>query len=142
MGAGGEVVGYIAFAAVKYVGYSATATILNRAYGTQKNIWKVGLVRTGIGVLFGAAFGGAWMYLSHHYPPNVADPILTWLFFAPLLPIRLVEWGLLIHLFFDRGLVRRRKDLEYAAYGIVWSFVLDALGIVFAFVVPGGFWVC
>jgi hypothetical protein len=63
-------------------------------------------------------------------------------FFGVLIPIRLAEWSLLIHFFFDRGLVQRGRDLEYAAYGSLWSFVLDAVGILAAFVVPGGFWIC
>jgi hypothetical protein len=63
-------------------------------------------------------------------------------FFGLLIPIRLVEWSLLIHLFFDRGLVRRARDLKFAALGSLWSFALDGVGVMSAFVIPGGFWVC
>ena len=40
------------------------------------------------------------------------------------------------------GLVQRARDLKYAVFGTLWSFVLDAVGILAAFVVPGGFWIC
>jgi len=63
-------------------------------------------------------------------------------FFGLLIPIRLAEWSLLIHVFFDRGLVQRARDLKFAAVGSAWSFVLDAVGVISAFVIPGGFWVC
>ena len=78
------------------------------------------------------------MRFDHNWPDWLAAAV----FFGLLIPIRLAEWSLLIHLFFDRGLVERARDLKFATAGSLWSFVLDAVGIFSAFVVPGGFWVC
>ena len=134
--------GFGYFAVVKFVGYSAAALVLRRAYKTPANPWKVGLARTGIGLVAGGLFGGASILIGTHFQnewPGWVTPII---FFGFLIPIRLAEWSLLIHLFFDRGLKQRDKLLDFAALGSLWSFVLDAVGVVASFVVPGGFWIC
>ena len=143
MPAGQGVVGYIAFAGVKFAGYTLAAFALKKAYPSAgTSTIKVGLARTGIGIVAGALFGGIWLLLSTRFEDSWPDWMAGSVFFGLLIPIRLAEWSLLIHLFFDRGLVQRAKDLKCAAYGSLWSFVLDAIGIVAAFVVPGGFWIC
>ena len=77
-----------------------------------------------------------------HFENKWPDWMAYFVFFGLLIPIRLAEWSLLIHLFFDRELTQRGRDLRYAARGTFWSFLLDAVGIGAAFVVPGGFWIC
>jgi hypothetical protein len=142
MPAGPEPLGFVYFAGVKFVGYSAAALVLRRAYKTPANALKVGLARTGIGLVAGYIFGGTCILLSAHLKSRLPGWVAISAFFALLIPIRLAEWSLLIHFFFDRGLIQRDKLVDYAALGSLWSFVLDAVGIVAAFVVPGGFWIC
>ena len=142
MAAGPGPIGFAAFAGVKLAGYLAASSFLQGRYKTSRSVWLVGLVRTVIGVVFGVAFGGFWILLASRYETRWPDWLSGTLFFGILIPIRLVEWSLLIHLFFDRGLVQRARDLKYAVAGILWSFVLDGAGILLAFVVPGGFWIC
>jgi hypothetical protein len=143
MPASAGAVGYVAFAGVKFVGYTMAALALKKAYkSASAGTIKVGLARTVIGLVAGALFGGIWLLLSMRFENKWPDWMAGLVFFGVLIPIRLAEWSLLIHLFFDRGLVQRARDLEYAAYGSLWSFALDAIGIVSAFVVPGGFWIC
>jgi hypothetical protein len=142
MPAGPGPIGFAAFAGVKFAGYVLASSALRAAYKSSQNVWKVGAARTAIGIGFGAAFGGIWILLSTRLENRWPDWLAGTAFFGLLLPIRFVEWSLLIHWFFDRGLGQRTRDLKYSMLGILWSFVLDAAGIVFAFVVPGGFWIC
>ena len=134
--------GFAAFTGVKFLGYAVAGSVLTNVFQSPRNAWLVGLARTGIGLAAGTLFGGIWILsgaLFHNRWPGWAAALL---FFGLLIPIRLAEWSLLIHFFFDRGLVQRARDLKFAATGSAWSFVLDAVGIVSAFVIPGGFWVC
>jgi hypothetical protein len=64
------------------------------------------------------------------------------LFFLGLLPVRVGEWLLLLRLAF--GQCSRHKAIAARAvgYGILVSYALDAIGIMAAFVLPGGMWVC
>lgn len=143
MPAGPGPIGFVAFAGVKFVGYTVAALALKKAFpSASAGAAKVGLARTGIGLVAGTLFGGIWLLLSMRVEHWWPDWMAGFVFFGVLIPIRLAEWSLLIHIFFDWGLVQRARDLEFAAYGSLWSFVLDAVGILAALVVPGGFWIC
>jgi len=131
---GGEPVGFGAFVLVKFAGYTAAGHLLRKAYDSPANAWKVGAVRTAIGVAAGSAYFAAWLHLKIDVSPAV--------WFLGLCPIRVLEWGLLLRIFFEPRLLRTARSWEYTVYGIVWSFMLDAIGVAAAFVVPGGVWVC
>lgn len=142
MPAGPGPIGFAAFIGVKFLGYSVAASVFTNFFQSTRNVWLVGLARTGIGLVAGTLFGGVWILSStlfHNKWPGWAAALL---FFGLLIPIRLAEWSLLIHFFFDRGLVQRVRDLKVATVGSAWSFVLDGVGVISAFVIPGGFWVC
>lgn len=142
MPAGPGPIGFAAFTGVKLLGYSVAASVLTNFFQSTRNAWLIGLARTGIGLVAGTLFGGIWILLGTLFQSRWPDWAAALLFFGLLIPIRLAEWSLLIHFFFDRGLVQRARDLKLAGVGSVWSFVLDGVGIVSAFVIPGGFWVC
>lgn len=142
MPAGPGPIGFAAFTGVKFLGYSVAASVLANVFQSPRSAWLVGLARTGIGLLAGTLFGGIWILLGTLFHSRWPDWAAVLLFFGLLIPIRLAEWSLLIHFFFDRGLVERARDLKLAGAGSAWSFVLDGVGIVSAFVIPGGFWVC
>lgn len=135
-------IGFAAFTGVKILGYSVAATVLTNVFQSSRNAWVVGLARTGIGLVAGTLFGGIWILVGTLFHGKWPASAVALLFFGLLIPIRLAEWSLLIHFFFDRGLVQRAKDLKIATVGSAWSFALDGIGIVSAFVIPGGFWVC
>jgi hypothetical protein len=140
MPAGPGPLGFVAFSGVKLVGYTIAALVLRKAYAKpSSNPILVGLARTAIGLIAGVSFGAVWLLaIRYRSISDMAAP----LFFIVLAPIRMGEWSLLIHLFFDRGLTERGRDLKYAALGTGWSFVLDGIGVGAAFVIPGGFWIC
>ena len=57
MPAGPGPIGFLAFSGVKFLGYTAAAVVLQRAYQSTRNPWVVGLGRTGIGLVAGALLG-------------------------------------------------------------------------------------
>jgi hypothetical protein len=143
MPAGPGAIGFAAFTGVKFVGYTIAALTLKKAFSpADSNVFKVGLARTGIGLVAGTFFGGLWILLFTRFENRWPEWMAASVFFGLLIPIRLAEWSLLIHFYFDRGLLQRAKDLKFATLGSLWSFVLDGVGIMAAFVVPGGFWIC
>lgn len=137
-------IGFAAFAGVKAIGYTGAAAVLKRGYQAlapvKSNIVTVGLTRTGIGIAAGLVYGGLWIAAASQLrnPPD-SLPIY---YYAFLLPVRLAEWTFLIWLFFDRTPHDRVRMWKYIAFGTICSYVLDAIGVGAAFVIPGGFWVC
>jgi hypothetical protein len=135
---GPSLLGFTYFVGIKAGGYCAAAGVLNRLYAdtpgpAQQPALAVGLTRTAIGITAGVTYGALWIAANIHSAS---------LYLAGLLPIRLAEWLALIWIFYDRPLVLRTQDAKAIAGGTVWSYVLDAIGIGAAFVLPGGMWVC
>ena len=63
-------------------------------------------------------------------------------FYALLAPIRILEWLLLLALFYRRQLWSLRNALGYSLLGTGWSYLLDLPAILAMFVLPGGAWIC
>ena len=134
--------GFAYFVGVKFVGYTAAAFAMRKvAYPNfGGSVIKVGGARTLVGVVAGTAYGALWFFLLTKVFRNADQNEIY--YFAALLPVRIGEWLWLVHLFFDKGLIDRRKAFRLVAGGSVWSYCLDAIGIGAAFVIPGGIWVC
>ena len=129
------------YTGIKAIGYTAAAIGLNRIYENNRaSSIKVGLVRTGIGVGVGVSYGIAWFFIADKLHINGDAASIA--FMTPLFPIRLVEWGLLIKIFYDGQLSNRSRLWKCSIAGTVWSYCLDAIGIAAAWVLPGGIWVC
>jgi len=137
--------GFLYLTAVKAAGYTAASVVLKFGYGLRRApkppVWAVGLTRTGIGLVAGAIYGGLWILAMNKLNTFTTESTEA-LFYVLLLPIRLAEWIFLIWIFLDRGLQQRARMWKYAAFGTICSYVLDAIGVGAAFVLPGGFWVC
>ena len=130
--------GYATFCAIKFAGYTAAAHFLSMSYNRDDLAsWKVGAVRTLIGMAAGAAYLGLWMVIDH----RVFSPSGNWLYLVGLLPVRIAEWWLLIWLFYDRKLREPAKDWRMVGLGTIWSYVLDAPAIA-GFIATAGFWIC
>ena len=124
---------YIAFSAIKLIGYSVAGLYLSRQYSnSESNFLIVGLFRTLLGVVFGVTVGiiGFW-----------ALDVALMVFLIGLIPIRFFEWWLTIRLFFDRNMENKRKLYNNSGIGIAWSFVLD-IPAIFGFLATGGLWIC
>jgi hypothetical protein len=135
MAFGSSTLGVAYFAGIKLAGYSAFAYRINRDQSlTQPRPVVIGLTRAAIGIGVGVSY--AW--LVSHWTVNNGRV----LFYAGLIPVRIVEWLLLLWLFYRDvpGLVRRRT--RYLAEGVGVSYLLDLPAAFAAFALPGGFWIC
>ena len=129
--------GFACFSAVKLAGYSAAAWYFKRRYArSDLSSWKIGAARTALGLVVGASYGAIW-WLAGKWTAN-SDLV----YLALLFPIRLGEWSLILWLFFERQQLMRRRLLANSLLGTAWSYVLDAIGIFAALVIPGGIWIC
>lgn len=124
------VLGYLAFAAIKFAGYTFAARFLNETYAKKANSWAFGAVRT----LVGMSVGGALYVITEYTKVG----FLT--LYAALLPIRVVEWFAVIALFYDRGVADKKRLLKCSSAGMVWSAVLDLPAAVIGFL-SAGVWI-
>jgi hypothetical protein len=132
---GPDAMGVLYFCGIKFAGYTAMAAVLRRRYpGATAAPWRVGLVRT----LIGLAAGTGVMLLAGQLqviPASVAFHVL-------LLPVRIAEWLLLLRLFHERPEWRWPRALRWASIGYAWSCLLDVPALVAVLLLPGGVWIC
>ena len=135
--------GYATFCAIKFGGYTVAAHFLSMHYDrSEVSAWKVGAVRTLIGMTAGAAYFGLWFVVDRGgYHPGGGFGSSPFPYLAGLLPVRIAEWWLLIWLFYDRELREPAKDWRMVGLGTLWSYVLDA-PVIAGFIATAGFWVC
>jgi hypothetical protein len=128
-------IGGLAFVAIKFAGYSVAGYQLRKQYETPSvNHFAFGAARTIPGIIAGVSFA------SLTEDMEIARSELG--FFLWLLPVRLLEWLLVIWLFFQYKQVHASRLVKHSFLGALWSYVLDAPAIGSVFVVPGGMWVC
>jgi len=140
MPGGGGALGFAAFAAVKFGGYTAAGELLNRRLSPNAppRAVSIGVVRLAIGLVAGMSYGAFFAFLA---PSNEAMARIVPLFFLALFPIRLLEWFILLKLFFRRE-TAGSPPWKWMVVGTAWSFVLDGLAVAAAFTIPGGLWIC
>jgi hypothetical protein len=139
---GAEVPGFLYFTGVKLAGYTAYSHYLrnmlddpsDRGFGRT---FKIGGTRTLIGLAAGLSYG-ALAWATHLFDRGDASTVI---YLLGLLPIRIAEWWLLLWLFFPMK-NEAGKIGKGVTFGIIVSYLLDALGILAALVIPGGAWVC
>jgi hypothetical protein len=118
--------GTVIYASIKILGYSLFAKYLNSLFAKQNNIWKVGLIRTAIGVVLGIlhnAFFLSFLNVSMGRSPIGGED--TILYFALLILLRIFEWGLIIFWFYEKKLLSNYRVAVAIALGVIWSFILD-----------------
>ena len=126
------VIGYFGYCAVKFAGYSLAAHFISQRYQTKRNPFLVGGTRT----LIGMSVGVAYYFLLGLLRPHSA--LLAGL---GLVPVRFMEWWLLLWLFYDRRLEQRRKGWRTVVLLTIWSFILDVPALI-GFFATGGLSVC
>jgi hypothetical protein len=116
---------------VKFFGYSLAGRVLNRAYSsTAHSAWKIGGIRTLIGVVVGGVFTGIWILLDgmgvfQNLGWNMGRIGSSVFYLAALFPIRIGEWFFTIWYFYDRSREKLGKDILFTFIGIIWSYALD-----------------
>jgi len=131
-------IAFVAFVGVKFVGYTAAAKLLQRTYeAPQVKVLKVGSARTALGIAVGLAYGSIWTFAT----PHSGDSTWLW-YFLGWVPVRMGEWSLILWAFFEKKDPDWTRLLIFAGLGSLWSYVLDAIGVGTALVIPGGMWVC
>lgn len=147
MPAGPDALGFVYFAAAKFAGYSAFCRVVIQPNCEEiasdgvktPSAWKAGGVRTGIGLVLGAIVGLGFWKIPYFALGHTLD---TPLFFLVLIPVRIAEWALLLRWIYRDFHFGPRQNAFIVAVGIVTSFALDGLGVLAAFILPGGVWIC
>jgi hypothetical protein len=138
MPAGPSIIGGATFLAIKFLGYRYAGVKLNAAYAeippVPPNLF--GAIRAGLGLIVGVGFAVTAMQW------NVSHAEILW--FVLLLPVRLLEWSLVIWIFYERklGRVNHARFTRCVMVGSLWSFILDLPATLSMIVVPGGMWIC
>lgn len=138
-GASNPELGVIAFGAIKLAGYCLAAKVISKAYQKKPpQVFAIGLTRTVIGVAFGCAYMAALSSLSTE---STDFDSIGAAFLIGLVPLRMVEWFILLVVFYDRRLVHRARAVDVIGGGTLWSFLLDVPAIV-GLISVVGFWIC
>ena len=125
------ILGYPLYAAVRYFGYTLSARVVGAIlHRRDVGVWRVGLIRTGIGIVVGAVYTMMWAALASRgvfesLPLGGGRGGGLPYYLLGLVPIRTLEWSWLIWFCFDRQFERPGRDALCVVLGVVWSFVLD-----------------
>ncbi len=109
---------YVVFTAVKAAGYTVVASRLGKKYDKNLHPAFVGVTRAVLGL-----GGGALCALF-------AGGMLSFALY--LIPIRLLEWWLVLLVFYDRSLRNWKRHLRISAVCTACSFVLDVPALALA----------
>ena len=147
MPAGPAALGFAYFAAVKVAGYSSYCRwaiqprLPSSAPGASAppNALWAGTARTLLGIAFGAVAGLAFWKIPY---TSTHDAAADTLFFAMLIPVRILEWWLLLRILYRHFPLSAAPSRHLIGFGILVSFALDLIGIAAAFILPGGIWIC
>jgi len=128
-------IGIATFGTVKFLGYSGFAWMIK---GKFKECRSHPLVIGGVRTLIGIGFGCAYMFLFNLATFQGDSGLL---YYMGLFPVRMVEWSLLIWLFFDRKLEDPMRLLGFAVIGVLISYLLDIPAFI-GLIMTGGLWIC
>jgi len=129
-----------AIASVPVCDYSSTHFADSTAFADPPSAFQAGAARTVIGVLVGSVVGlSIFSGLLDRLPSNQTT---TLIFFALLVPIRILEWRFLLWWMYREFPFSPGTRGRLVTLGILTSFALDAIGILAALVIPGGIWIC
>jgi hypothetical protein len=133
----GNVASYVAFAVVKAGAYTAYVSMLHRRFQIPHNSVLVGTVRTAIGMAVGGAYFVSVSLPTGDPPMELLGLPLYWL---SLVPLRVLEWLVLLRLFYRERLTRRQTTLSIV-WGLVVSYAADVPAVL-GWIAFGGLWIC
>ncbi|MFC1749533.1 hypothetical protein ACFL2V_12080 [Pseudomonadota bacterium] len=118
--------GSLIYLVIKVVGYSFYAKYLNRLFSKENNIWKVGAVRTLLGVVLGVIHNAvlfSTLNISMGRSPIGGED--TFIYLLLLILLRVFEWGIIVYWFYTRSLGINVRTIKGVGLGVIWSFILD-----------------
>lgn len=137
---GNPVLGYLAFTAVKAIGYTGAAFFINWKLQSHVFALKVGVVRLLIGMFFGVGVWGA-IWLLREFGIHSGNKIIVFTYIALLAPVRFFEWHILFNLFYKKYYSSSQHKFLWLLFGTILSYVLDIPAAIGWFQ-TSGFWVC
>lgn len=137
---GNPVLGYLAFTAVKAVGYTGAAFFINWKLQSNALALKVGFLRLLIGMFFGVGVWGA-IWLFGEFDIHSGSKFIVFAYIALLAPVRFVEWHILFNMFYKNGYFVSQRKFLWLLVGTVFSYILDIPAAIGWFQ-TSGFWVC
>jgi hypothetical protein len=139
------VLGAVAFAGIKFVGYSLAVSGLKEVEpAITASAAKIAAVRTGFGVLLGPLASIAIIYSVEFIIAHSSDPSSSAntgsempVFYGILFIVRIFVWALVLFLFTKKAPLPRSRFWLYALFGAVVSSLLDWPGYALAIAAPG-----
>lgn len=107
--------------AIKFVGYYPAARYLARRYPeVETSVPFLAAWRAITGLICGMAYYR--LLGSPDWDPHAPIPM-----YMGLIPVRMIEWALIVFLFFGRHIGRKaiRRYSAHVVLGTLWSFALD-----------------
>lgn len=122
------ILGTLFYFLLKFLCYSGYAKYLNRLYNKTHSIWKVGICRTLLGLVVGAALNFLLLGALHIQLGMGRSPLGgrdTDIYFLLLTTIRIGEWLLIVWYFYDRELYISWKLIKAVLFGTILSYLID-----------------
>lgn len=132
------IIGTLIYFLIKFLCYSGYAKYLNRLYSRTHSIWKVGIVRTLLGLVVGVILKYLLLAALPIQLGVGRSPIggrYIDLYFLLLTTIRFGEWLLIVWYFYDRELYISWKLFKAVLFGTLLSYIVDIpmmLGLIVA----------
>jgi hypothetical protein len=119
--------GLVAFAGSKFGGYCVAGAALKKLQpAITANAVKIAGARTGLGILIGpVVMLGLGFGLASAFPKAGQGDFISYVSYALLYVLRILIWALVIYLFTKEMNLRKEKLRGHAAFGAVWSYLLD-----------------
>lgn len=132
-------IGYLAFTAIKAIGYTGAAIYLHRKFGKDLlPAIKVGIARLLIGMFFGlGVWGTIWLFAL----TGVKSTLWPIAYFLLLFPVRCFEWHLLFKWFYKKEYEASERKYIWLLSGSALSYLLDIPAAI-GWIATAGFWVC
>jgi len=137
------VIGVIAFACFKFVGYLLSFHLIKRFHPQiQASALVMSVARTVLGVMVGGTLYFAWNATRHRFAGFYNFSYEPVPYYLVLVLLRIFVWGAMILLFGRMANLSAGRMTRYALSGVLLSSILDIPAALFTFLIPGGVLFC